>query len=331
MDTKPTEMFDISLLDRTTALDSKDVRDFKYDEVFGEMAGALELPAKFKLSRFPTNNQWKTMFCTAYSGCNAVNENQAREGARKLIPVNSLPKTLDPVEVSAYGVRIGKLNPEWGGYINWVLEPFRDVYKIISWFAVVENTVDALKRAIWEKGQLITGSNTISWRDFDAGWVAKYTPNSPWHAFSLCGWDDTRKVFIVENSWSQYWGDAWYFYIRYEDIGKMLFSTYAMTDADDTRDLLWVRATKRGLVNGTGKEDACLRLHALYIIGRWAWNWWGDETIANFKKNGWYDIAGRDPMQPITVEELKGIFNILSPKKTVIWNKRGDIVQSLLS
>lgn len=57
MDTKPTEMFDISLLDRTTALDSKDVRDFKYDEVFGEMAGALELPASFKLSRFPTNNQ----------------------------------------------------------------------------------------------------------------------------------------------------------------------------------------------------------------------------------------------------------------------------------
>lgn len=50
-------VFDVSLLDRTTALDSSDVRDFKYDEVFGEMAGALELPASFKLSRFPTNNQ----------------------------------------------------------------------------------------------------------------------------------------------------------------------------------------------------------------------------------------------------------------------------------
>ncbi len=31
-------VFDVSLLDRTTALDSSDVRDFKYDEVFGEVA-----------------------------------------------------------------------------------------------------------------------------------------------------------------------------------------------------------------------------------------------------------------------------------------------------
>ncbi len=119
------------------------------------------------------------MFCTAYSGANAVNENQAREGARKLIPANSLPRVIDPVEFSAYGVKIGKLNPEWGGYINWVLDPLRDVYKIITGYAVVENSVDALKRAIWEKGQLITGSNSISWRDFAAGQVAKYVPNSP--------------------------------------------------------------------------------------------------------------------------------------------------------
>lgn len=38
------------------------------------------------------------------------------------------------------------------------------------------------------------------------------------HAVALVGFDDTRKVFIVRNSWGDSWGDEGYFYMPYEFI-----------------------------------------------------------------------------------------------------------------
>ena len=44
------------------------------------------------------------------------------------------------------------------------------------------------------------------------------------HAVALVGFDDSKKVFIVRNSWGEIWGDKGYFYMPYEFISN---STYA--------------------------------------------------------------------------------------------------------
>jgi C1A family cysteine protease len=44
------------------------------------------------------------------------------------------------------------------------------------------------------------------------------------HAVALVGFDDSKSVFIVRNSWGEIWGDKGYFYMPYEFISN---STYA--------------------------------------------------------------------------------------------------------
>lgn len=51
------------------------------------------------------------------------------------------------------------------------------------------------------------------------------------HAILCCGYDDSKKVFIVKNSWGAYWGDKGYCYIPYDYMG----------DADLCADLWTIR------------------------------------------------------------------------------------------
>ena len=41
------------------------------------------------------------------------------------------------------------------------------------------------------------------------------------HAYSIVGYDDSTQLFIVKNSWGDYWGDQGYGYMKYGCIGNM--------------------------------------------------------------------------------------------------------------
>lgn len=57
------------------------------------------------------------------------------------------------------------------------------------------------------------------------------------HAVMAVGYDDTKKVFIVRNSWSNAWGDQGYFYMPYAYI----------TDINRADDFWTIRLVEKGL------------------------------------------------------------------------------------
>lgn len=80
-----------------------------------------------------------------------------------------------------------------------------------------------LKKAVASGYPVVFGFEVFS--SFESGTVAR-TGNVPMpkfyessiggHAVAIVGYDDSRKVFIVKNSWGPNWGDKSYFYMPYD-------------------------------------------------------------------------------------------------------------------
>jgi C1A family cysteine protease len=97
-------------------------------------------------------------------------------------------------------------------------------HKTIDYRAISQN-LDQLKSALVEGFPVVFGFSV--YESFESEEVAK-TGNMPipkpdekllgGHAVALVGFDNTKKVFIVRNSWGSGWGDKGYFYMPYEFI-----------------------------------------------------------------------------------------------------------------
>jgi C1A family cysteine protease len=97
-------------------------------------------------------------------------------------------------------------------------------HKSVSYQAV-EQTIEQLRAAIISGFPVVFGFTVYD--SFESPDVAK-TGNMPMpktdekilggHAVALVGFDDSRNVFIVRNSWGENWGDKGYFYMPYDFI-----------------------------------------------------------------------------------------------------------------
>lgn len=227
------------------AQDIPDPRDYQSDELFG--TASAQLPNYFRIDLAPSLDQGSTMYCTAFSACNTINEQTAKEQSTAGVPYSQRRTGYDLSEI---GLKAGKLSKTEGGAINWVLPYMRTLGDITGW-VTVGRSIDAIKNSLFTKGCLLTGSNQISWGALSKTnfIVEKASPGSAGHAFCLSGWDDNKQVFYVKNSWGEAWGDFGDFEIPYSLALSVLFTIYAVTDADDLPSLRWMKATKAGYVN----------------------------------------------------------------------------------
>jgi C1A family cysteine protease len=110
-------------------------------------------------------------------------------------------------------------------------------------YRAIEQNINQLKAALIDGFPIVFGFSV--YESFESDDVAK-TGIMPLpkegekilggHAVALVGFDDSKKVFIVRNSWGEIWGDKGYFYMPYEFIINSAYASdfWTITKTLDT-------------------------------------------------------------------------------------------------
>ena len=88
---------------------------------------------------------------------------------------------------------------------------------VLSSSELPSNDATAIKEAIMEYGSVFASIN-LDEDIFVKGSIYKYTGNEePNHAISIIGWDDTKKAWLVKNTWGATWNQDGCFWVSYQD------------------------------------------------------------------------------------------------------------------
>jgi len=305
--------FDISSI----SFNAIDVPQKETDILFEEeFAWSNSLPSSYFMPYPFISNQYSTPDCTAHSQWGVSNQNNGLEAFNLNLPPEH--RLIDPVELWKFWHKVGKINSE-GWLINWAFKYLIN-WEYIVWYSVVTKNVEPIKRAILRNGAIVTWSNKITWSEFDNGWIAKYRANSPWHAFRIDWWDDSKWAFRIVNSWWEGWWDGWFFWLKYSDV-NLLFTCYAFHDKKDESVMLRAKAKKNWIWWGERAEEIATRRECVIIASRIVWKRWTDFDLLSTAKLQWIYDGTRDD-EPVTLFEAKVIFSRLWAKKTPKSNTR---------
>jgi len=227
----------------TTAKDSIDKRDYKFWIEY-ESRDKIKLPNKVDLYNGEQLDQKSTLHCVAYAWTQSINEN-------KSFIANIEQKAMELVDVADVVNEIRKIDPkfdtEWTRIVNsakalkniWKAEKYENVMSWVEW----------VKKALYMWLTVLTGTNSIDWRETNKTNVA-VKGNNGWHAIEINGYDDNlfledskgnkyKGAFKVKNSWGEKWGDNWHFYLPY-DLYDLLYNwKYVMyTNEAKTQEIL---------------------------------------------------------------------------------------------
>lgn len=153
-------------------------------------------------------NQKTWYYCTCYGTSQATDmlqwevKKEFREW-EQLWDLAVSKKLLDP-KVWAYGIDIIKLTKS-----IWMIDGFLQVV----------NTASEMEKAL-ENWPLVGWSNKINWKLTKD--LAIYG-EAYWHFFSIVQAIPTKKLFKCLNNYGTRKNDKGYFYIKYEDVERMLF------------------------------------------------------------------------------------------------------------
>lgn len=100
-------------------------------------------------------------------------------------------------------------------------------YRITSYYKIT--TLEELKYSLIHNGPVAGSMKWYKGSRLDK-YVYKYNQEHEYygHAVIIIGW--TKDYFIIQNSWGRYWGRGGLFLIHKDDIFKIFFELYGVTD-----------------------------------------------------------------------------------------------------
>ena len=93
-------------------------------------------------------------------------------------------------------------------------------YRAVNWGFVTAKsaipTVEQIKNSICAHGPVVVAVNaTPAFQAYTGGVFNEGSKGPINHAVALVGWDDDKGAWLMKNSWSTFWGDNGYMWIRY--------------------------------------------------------------------------------------------------------------------
>ena len=125
--------------------------------------------------------------------------------------------------LTAKGARLEKDDP-YKGKSGFCSSSAPTKYKVIKWGYIRRNagtpSVKEMKEAIAKYGAIAaTVKVTPAFQAYKSGIFDEHAsvsgPNDVNHAITIVGWDDTKKAYLVKNSWGPGWGEKGYIWVEY--------------------------------------------------------------------------------------------------------------------
>ena len=109
-------------------------------------------------------------------------------------------------------------------------------YKVAAWGYLRKDlrkpTVDEIKTALCTYGPIaacVEVTNALqAYKSGVFDEFAKVGPDQINHAITIVGWDDSKKAFLVKNSWGTQWGDKGFIWVAYDCNNVGYGSTWAV-------------------------------------------------------------------------------------------------------
>lgn len=221
----------------------EDPRDFKS---LRHLTSPLDLPATFELDRqIPIYDQEDLGSCTANSGCACYRFESAQvvgdfrfDPSRLFLYYNTRVLEGTPNEDSGAYIRdVFKALNKWGlageSFFPYVTSQFArkpteaaytdGLNNLVVTYASVQQTESVIKQTLMSGAAISFGFTVYS--SFMSGNWDRTTGMMPipkrneyvegGHAVTIIGWDDSKKAFLIQNSWGTSWGLSGKFWMPY--------------------------------------------------------------------------------------------------------------------
>lgn len=260
--------------------DLNQVTLYKLDEL---ASGDIVIPSEFCHTITEVQDQRKAKYpngCSCYSGSHIFN-----------ITARLMKTTWNDLRTNAVEKETG--NPKIWRAMSLALAMFRRLL-LTDWYAsIAKDNTYLIKKRIYEVWPLMTWSNKIDRVAMAKAKTKKAIIKSwPWHFFALVGWSDTRKVWIMRDSFWMLWGDG-HFEVSYEDTDA-LFSLISMTTKEETSvlkqnkdEIAFNACVAKWISSGKERDRNATRGEVAIMLGRLKYGLLSDTELLQKTKADW--------------------------------------------